>query len=561
MSEQTPSELLQSLLASLRDGSLTDEQMVQLDMLLADDAEARETYLDYIQLYADLRSHYGSSSFSPLSVDSEKTQGGPLPVSSSSTPLFFRRWRLLAGLMVASLLIMAWGMNHWLNTPPKNVPEIVNVPPVPEIVNVPPVKDVSPSSPLPSSSELPEILSGKKGIAVLTKTANVVWKDDKKLTVSDPLFPGRLKLISGLVQIEFYQGAIVILEGPADFELINSQRAFLHQGKLRSFVPMPSRGFVIDTPQRKLIDHGTEFGLVVDKQGITQVHVFDGKVEMKGKKSDFLIEGESKQYLKNGESKRIPFDKKSFSGPVEIKADLDNALLSRRREWKKLANRLSKDPSALMYYLFEKKGDWGRSLKDFSPQPYNGAIVGCQWATGRWKQKEALEFNHPADRVRFSVPGEYQSLTYMAWVRLDGYSHVWNALMMSDGFDHGEAHWQLSRNGELILGVSNHGQSENYYSPPVLVAKNLGRWIHIATVYDYQKKEVAHYLDGQLLRKLPMITPLKLKIGKGDIGNWGYQKGGHYLRSLNGSIDELALFSRPFEAKEIQQIYTAGKPY
>ena len=58
-------------------------------------------------------------------------------------------------------------------------------------------------------------------MGVLTRAAGVEWDEDSdyRPLPNEPLRVGRLKLNSGLAQIEFLQGANVVLEGPVEFEL------------------------------------------------------------------------------------------------------------------------------------------------------------------------------------------------------------------------------------------------------------------------------------------------------------------------------------------------------
>ena len=60
-------------------------------------------------------------------------------------------------------------------------------------------------------------------VAVLTKTVGVEWADDALIRPAsgNTLEPCTLKLKSGLAQVEFLQGSIVVLEGPVEFEIIN----------------------------------------------------------------------------------------------------------------------------------------------------------------------------------------------------------------------------------------------------------------------------------------------------------------------------------------------------
>src|SRR5207247_1023470 len=49
---------------------------------------------------------------------------------------------------------------------------------------------------------------------------------------------------------------------------------------LRATVPPQATGFTIRSPKLDLVDRGTEFGLDVTDGGKTDVHVFQGKVEL-----------------------------------------------------------------------------------------------------------------------------------------------------------------------------------------------------------------------------------------------------------------------------------------
>src|SRR5262249_7159170 len=72
--------------------------------------------------------------------------------------------------------------------------------------------------------------------------------------------------------------ARVVLEGPATLELLSAKSARLRQGRLTAKVPGPATGFEILSPQGKVIDLGTEFGISVSQDGATDVYVFAGKV-------------------------------------------------------------------------------------------------------------------------------------------------------------------------------------------------------------------------------------------------------------------------------------------
>ena len=107
--------------------------------------------------------------------------------------------------------------------------------------------------------------------------------DDASLPVMNEdgwLRPGRFTLESGVAEVTFNSGARVFLEGPAVFDVEQPNRAFLQSGKLTAEVPKPASGFVINTPRVNVVDIGTRFGVDVEDNGDTEVHVMQGVVEV-----------------------------------------------------------------------------------------------------------------------------------------------------------------------------------------------------------------------------------------------------------------------------------------
>src|SRR5262249_24725851 len=120
-------------------------------------------------------------------------------------------------------------------------------------------------------------------VAVLTRVVDVRWGATELPTEEgDELPKGRLRLEDGWVQVEFFSGAIVILEGPADLELLSPVKVFCHRGKMRTHVPQHARGFTVGAPGADAVDLGTEFAMRVDERGRGEVHVLDGEVELHG---------------------------------------------------------------------------------------------------------------------------------------------------------------------------------------------------------------------------------------------------------------------------------------
>lgn len=117
-------------------------------------------------------------------------------------------------------------------------------------------------------------------VAVMSETVQCQWSGGSLPTDQGAvLVPGRLRLSSGLATLIFKSGAKVVMEGPADLELVSPMKCKLHSGMVVAQVPKPAINFEIETPKARVFDLGTEFVLAVSPKGDTQVRVIKGLVE------------------------------------------------------------------------------------------------------------------------------------------------------------------------------------------------------------------------------------------------------------------------------------------
>ncbi len=138
---------------------------------------------------------------------------------------------------------------------------------------------------------------------------------------------GSYELRDGLVELEFDNGARIILEGPANFEVASSEQTILHYGRMRTHVPPEAYGFVIDTPSMKVVDLGTEFGLEIDAAGSAEVHVFDGEVEVYDEKQKTT---QSRLLLAAGQAIRVDHSGQRSEIPADVDAFVDRLTLESR---------------------------------------------------------------------------------------------------------------------------------------------------------------------------------------------------------------------------------------
>ena len=103
---------------------------------------------------------------------------------------------------------------------------------------------------------------------------------DRDCDQGDVIRTGLLELDVGIVRLDFANGAMVTLQGPARFEIISAQKTRLESGILTASVPRSAVGFEVITPAVDVVDLGTAFGVSVGADGETDVCVFEGEVQV-----------------------------------------------------------------------------------------------------------------------------------------------------------------------------------------------------------------------------------------------------------------------------------------
>jgi ferric-dicitrate binding protein FerR (iron transport regulator) len=119
----------------------------------------------------------------------------------------------------------------------------------------------------------------QSSVAEVLRARAAVDEDGSSIVVGGKFNPGKLSLASGILELQMANGALLLLEAPAELDLLDSSRAFLHAGKLVVRVPDPSARVEVSTIDVRMRDRGTEFGVAVDAATGTTIQVFDGAVE------------------------------------------------------------------------------------------------------------------------------------------------------------------------------------------------------------------------------------------------------------------------------------------
>ncbi|MBA4105971.1 MAG: hypothetical protein C0485_09450 [Pirellula sp.] len=232
---------LHDLAAAELDGSATLDEKAELKALLRDDPASRQLYVEYIQDTAGLRWSFAHTTIPindvQLAVDHVTTEAFAGEFAGERPPSRVRlRWAAYLALAASALI----GAGVYLRD----------------------------AAPPPQS------------VAVLTRAIDAVWEEGE-LRELDRLHVGQaLELKSGQVEMIFDTGVEVVLQGRTHFEIRSTDSAFSNRGTISARVGSDGKGFTIDTPNARVIDLGTEFGVAINEAGETEVAVFDGKVDL-----------------------------------------------------------------------------------------------------------------------------------------------------------------------------------------------------------------------------------------------------------------------------------------
>ncbi len=137
------------------------------------------------------------------------------------------------------------------------------------------------------------------------------WQSDQPTIVGAEFAPGTYLLQRGVATLGFHSGAEMVLEGPAQIEVVSEMQVIFDYGNASFHVPESAIGFQVDTRYGRIVDHGTRFSLSLGQQGReARLAVREGEIAIHHANGDV-------QHLYDDETARV--DEK------QIQADNDPA--------------------------------------------------------------------------------------------------------------------------------------------------------------------------------------------------------------------------------------------
>ena len=412
------------------------------------------------------------------------------------------------------------------------------------------------------------------GVGVLAEQAGAVWQAG--VMRSGAILPrGRLALDAGTAHLELFSGVQLVVEGRTTFTLESPLRIVLHQGAVRALVPDAAHGFEVVTAAAAIVDLGTEFAMRVDG-GTTDVTVLQGEIEI-------LKQRQEVARIDSGKSIRLREDSaglEELASRVNLpsSAAVAAAARDRRRQslvrWQASLETLEADRRLVGRYAIANP-TCGRIVPNQAgraPSGSDAAVVGGECAQDRWgRQFLGIDFTRSGSRLRLALPGQLEGLTLVCWAKVNSLRNDYNALLLTDGHDIAEPHWQILRDGRIFFsvkhpqGLPSDRSQKVFYSPSFWREEMSGRWVMLAVTYDRGKRLVKHFVNGAVISSEAIpewsVAP-HVRIGDASIANWAepvYRADEQFTsRNLNGVIDEFLVFSEPLSEEEIVSLYESG---
>lgn len=403
--------------------------------------------------------------------------------------------------------------------------------------------------------------------AYIVRMESATW-DASRVSpkVGDKLESRRLQLESGLVELRFDRGATVIVEGPADFEVLGAQHAYLHRGRVVTRLVKGTKGFILDSPRGRLVDQGTEFGVSVGSTGDTEVHVLEGKVEA-------VPTHQRAVQLSVNQAARLTTQRvEQFTADaVGFITDLPP---------------MSEGVLDFLHWSFDEgrgKVSYNKGHGLGSPQAkallgtYPAGGAGPRWISGQFGA--GLSFNGKDDFVECEFPGipGGEPRTVAFWVKVprdstteEGYGIVnW-------GTHRPGLAWQISVNPqqkEGPLGRLRTGVHDGYVVGTTDLRDD--RWHHCAVVMygGHRPDSATHillYLDGELepaARKA--VREIRTEIAGAEAHNmwlgrnlsYGPPRNEYSMgRFFRGGVDELFVFNVALDQEQIRSLMKYNQP-
>ncbi len=434
-------------------------------------------------------------------------------------------------LAVAAVMIIAIICGVWLinNTQQKTIPS----PPVPE------------------------------DVAVISDAIEPQWsRPDISTRLGTQLTAGQLFLSRGFVELTFKRGAKVVLQAPVNITIRDTQHIVLNSGKLVARVPASALGFTVDTPGAYMRDLGTQFGVDVDSNGDSELHVFKGKVVLQPRKAAPGNHADKGMMVYEGQARRVDIKTDKISN-ISINR---NAFIEHVPSAYELAVRKT-DPD-VYWRVNGKRGYLTDVIRSRKVQcTYTGNhLIGTGPILGDGKTAQAIVFKGDGGiyvpRLSPLIKGRKVGHSYAFWLRVDKPGKQ-DILIETNKGTLQYRHFGVNEKGQLELFTYFFKKgiiSDKFSSQKVI---QTGQWYYIVitrSATTAMRGKIALYVNA--VRQVDATVHnsyMTRYMGNYYIADVPVQVRVAQWGSLHGAIAELAEYSRVLSPAEIKALYMSAQ--
>jgi hypothetical protein len=524
---------MNALCNALVDGTLDSRERVRLEQILATSDEARRFYIRAMALSASL--HDYASEMQSEAMDAPISGPHLESATDAGSSQDGSPWAL-GSLAAAAAIVLAFWLGGWLK------------------------RDAAGKS---ATTEK----ENDEWVAQLSGGANCQW-------IGRPLQPGdnlhrgqRLELASGIAEITFDSGAQVTLEGPAALDLDSEWEAALDRGTMKASVPAEAIGFHVANPAVDVVDPDTEFSMVAEERGTTEIFVIKGAIEIQSPETTKRVQ--PGLVLHANQARRF-----ASGGTSEVR-DPEQKFARFKR---KLALDRFVRPARYVHWSFDEADG----------TDFQGAALGA--GTGEFPAKLHIDSDtdsatvHSAGRfggalkldgatfAGASVPNLSTRIARTAalWVRVSENAPPTNAgAILAWALRNPEQFVEIAWNGNPDQGAlgalrTSAGRRQMVGSSPL----RDGRWHHLAVVFTPARKQdgmqIRQYVDGRLegafAKRAGKRIGRKAVVAESAPTDMLWMGRDSKGDRFHGEIDELFLADRALVPQEIRQLMLRNQP-
>ena len=159
---------------------------------------------------------------------------------------------------------------------------------------------------------------------------------------------------------------------------------------------------------------------------------------------------------------------------------------SNYQRWSDAVKELQNRHDLVAYYDFQQDENNPNVLvnRAATGAMFNGQIKKATWTQGRFDGKSALKFAAADSGVLVNLPGQYEQITLIAWVKINELKNYWNGLFMTNDFSiPGQLHLEIKSDAHLECSVL----IQNRNSQKLDSDRTYSRRLPSPLVYDYRR--------------------------------------------------------------------------